>query len=144
MPSLVVHTDPATWGPDVDEFNHKRFLKDQHPTHPSGNRQKTNPAAFRGFGGGTTLCPGWHFATTEILAVAVMFVMRYELIPVAGRWIRPTTEKTNIAASIMEPDSDVEVDMTLRKGYEDGEWAFGLEDSKMVSRLRWKIGRIDK
>ena len=63
---------------------------------------------------------------TEILAAAVMFVMRYHLPPVVGRWIRPTTEKTNMAASIMEPDSDVEVDVTLGKGFEEGGWAFSL------------------
>ena len=132
MPSLVLHTDPSIWGPDVRNFNHKRFMKDQPHNRSAGPQKRPNPAAFRAFGGGTTLCPGRHFATTEILAVVVMCMMRYELMPVNGRWIRPTTEKLNIAASIMGPDNDIEVDVFQRKGYEGGEWAFSLADSEMV------------
>ncbi|KAI4249041.1 MAG: hypothetical protein LQ352_005748 [Teloschistes flavicans] len=130
MPSLVVHTDPAVWGPDVLDFDHKRFAK-------AGSSQQTevkrsNPKAFRTFGGGSTLCPGRHFATTEILAAVVMFIMRYDIIPVEGKWIAPKTEKTNIAAVVMEPDLDIQVEVTPRQGFADGKWDFGLADSKMV------------
>lgn len=132
MPSLVIHTDPAIWGSDVDEFNHKRFMKDEAYIKAGSERKRLNPAAFRAFGGGTTLCPGRHFATTEILAVVVMFIMRYEITPVDHRWVEPTTEKSNIAAVIMEPDSEIEVEVMPRKGYEGGAWSFSLADSEMV------------
>ena len=131
MPSLVVHTDPSIWGSDVGEFNHKRFMKPGVRTKVSGGK-RPNPAAFRAFGGGTTLCPGRHFATTEILAVVVMFIMRYEITPPNGRWVAPTTENSNIAAVIMEPDSEIEFEITTRKGYEEGAWAFSLADSEMI------------
>ncbi|KAL8700525.1 MAG: hypothetical protein Q9201_005400 [Fulgogasparrea decipioides] len=129
MPSLVVHTDPAVWGSDVLDFNHKRFTKESNSQKET---RKPSPKAFRVFGGGTTLCPGRHFATTEILATAVMFIMRYDLIPLAGEWKAPTTEKTNIAAVVMEPDTDVPVEVVPRPGFADGVWEFGLADSEMV------------
>ena len=127
MPSLVLHTDPSIWGPDVTSFNHKRFLKVD-----SGTRKSPSPTMFRAFGGGTTLCPGRHFATTETLAVVVMMLMRYDLTPVSGEWIAPTTGQTNVVAVTMEPDSDIELEVRPRPGFEDGEWAFGLEGSESV------------
>ncbi|KAI7784408.1 hypothetical protein LA080_009907 [Diaporthe eres] len=51
IPSKVQHTNREVWGDTVDTFNHERFA-------PGAKR--VNPVAFRGFGGGTTLCPGQH------------------------------------------------------------------------------------
>lgn len=130
MPSGVIHRDPSVWGSDVDAFNPRRFIKDEKPKTANGKRP--NPAAFRAFGGGTTLCPGRHFATTEILAVVTMFVMRYDLAPSGGEWSMPTTERTKQAAIILEPDRDIEVEVSARKGFEHGRWAFGLRNSGMV------------
>ncbi|MCJ1251288.1 hypothetical protein MMC30_008520 [Trapelia coarctata] len=129
MPSLVVHRDTEIWGSDVEEFRHRRFMNDQIK---STGVKRPPTAAFRGFGGGKTLCPGRHFATTEILAVVVMFIMRYELTPASGSWSPPTHTKTNIAAAVMEPDHDLPVTVEPRAGFEDGSWAFRLADSEMV------------
>ena len=130
MPSRVIHKDQTIWGSDVDEFNPRRFMKDQPQTTPGGKRP--NATAFRAFGGGTTLCPGRHFATNEILAVVTMWIMRYDMTPVAGKWSLPDTQNTNVTAVVMEPDTDVEVEISPRKGFEDGQWAFDLKDSGMV------------
>lgn len=124
MPARVLHNDPELWGSDVGQFNPNRFQKDK-------STKKHDPTAFRGFGGGTTLCPGRHFATTEILSTVLMFVLRYELEPTNG-WAIPTTDKTSVAAAVMEPDTDVEVRIHPRMGFEKGEWAFGLKDSEMA------------
>ena len=56
MPNIVAHQDPSIWAADVSHFDHKRFIKGQ----------RTTASAFRAFGGGSTLCPGRHFAITEI------------------------------------------------------------------------------
>lgn len=130
MPSRVIHKDASIWGTDVDEFNPRRFMKGEITKPGSGKRP--NPAAFRAFGGGTTLCPGRHFATTEILAVVTMFVMRFNMVPTAGEWFFPKTEKTNVAAVVMEPDSDVEVEVSTREGFEGDRWTFSLRNSEMI------------
>ncbi|KAL8810815.1 MAG: hypothetical protein Q9200_002283 [Gallowayella weberi] len=132
MPSRVIHTDPAIWGPDVSDFNHKRFTKDQNAQNPS---PKLNPKAFRVFGGGTTLCPGRHFAMTEILATVVMFILRYDLIPSDGKWTAPKTDKSNIASVVMEPDTDITVEVVPRANTADCEWDFKLADSAMVFQV---------
>lgn len=123
MPNIVTHQDPSIWGADVSTFDHKRFIKGQ----------RANASAFRAFGGGSTLCPGRHFATTEILAMVAMALMRYDISPVAGNaWLAPSTGKTNIAAAVNEPDYDIEVEVKARKGFETGQWLFGLGNSDMV------------
>jgi cytochrome P450 len=128
MPSRALHIDASIWGSDVHDFNPRRFLK----KHEVANSKRPNPTAFRTFGGGTTLCSGRHFATNEILAFVCMFVVRFDMKPVAGRWTLPETDNTNVAAVVMEPDTDIEVEISRREGCEDGMWAFGLRDSKMV------------
>lgn len=128
MPSRVIHMDAKIWGADVKEFNPRRFLKDKDIRRP-------NPAAFRAFGGGTTLCPGRHFATNEILAVVSMFVMRFDVEPVGGVWKLPTSENTNVTTVILEPDTDVDVVVSVRKGLGDGKWMFKLSDSLTVAAV---------
>ena len=132
-PSRVLHKDSAIWGSDVDVFNPRRFMKGEVPKTENGKRP--NPTAFRAFGGGTTMCPGRHFATAEILAVVTMFVMRYDMLPTTGEWTLPKTDNTNVAATVMEPDNDVEVEVSTREGFESGRWAFGLRDSEMIFAL---------
>ena len=125
MPSRVLHTDPDLWGSDVDKFNPSRFVR-----HTQMEGVRSDPAAFRAFGGGSTLCPGRHFSTTEILAVVAMALMWFDFKPAIGRWIFPTTHKSSIAVAIMEPDFDVDVDVSFRQGFENDEWNFNLADSK--------------
>ena len=133
MPSRVIHCNPEIWGADVDEFQPERFLS---PGSGACSRSKRAPAAaFRAFGRGSTLCPGRHFATNEVLAVVTMFIMRFELTPANGIWTLPTTKNTNVAAVVMEPDTDVEVSVSHRQGFQDGSWAFELKTSEDVFAL---------
>ena len=81
MPSSVIHKDSLIWGPTVEEFDPRRFMKS---TSKNAGDQRAPPAAFRAFGGGTTLCPGRHFAGMEVMCVVAMFVMRYDVEPVCG------------------------------------------------------------
>ena len=133
MPSLVIHSDESVWGPTAKNFDSQRFMEKPGSSNNNKKDTKQHPGAFRAFGGGTTLCPGRHFATTEILSVVAMFVMRYDLVPVTtgGEWVLPTQMANNLATSILPPDEDVRVHVTKRKGFEDGgEWVFELGESK--------------
>ncbi len=119
MPSRVLHQDPALWGSDAADFDPRRFLAENKE-----NRAKD--VCFRAFGGGKTLCPGRHFATNEVLAVVAVFVARLDLKPV-GEWEMPTSNNTNVAAVVMQPDVDVEVEVTVRKGMEGVKWEVRLD-----------------
>ena len=125
MPSRIIHQDPDLWGTNVTEFNPRRFL-------PEEKRNRSRDVCFRAFGGGKTLCPGRHFATNEILAVVAVFIARLDMKPVHGDWTLPTTAKTNVAAVVMEPDDDIQVEIKTRHGFDDIKWAINLNKSEKV------------
>lgn len=133
IPSRVLHGQASVWGPNVDDFNPRRFLKKK--TEKSQNCKIPNPAAFRAFGGGTTLCPGRHFATTQVLSFVSLFFMRFDMIPVARKWSLPKTTKTNILSFVMEPNEDIEVEISARDGFETGDWVFGVGNSNTILAL---------
>ena len=122
IPSRVQHSDRGIWGEDTDQFNYKRFVR-------ASGIKRPNPVAFRGFGGGTTLCPGRHFATTEILLFVALLILRFEVRPVSGHWDMPSREKSSQAEAIEQPDEDVEVEVALRSG-PDSAWRVVFVASK--------------
>ncbi|KAI9755372.1 MAG: Serine/threonine-protein phosphatase pp1 [Chaenotheca gracillima] len=132
MPSQLPHSDPSLWGPSVTDFDPRRFLKGADAKPTTTTDKKRHPQSFRAFGGGSSLCPGRQFATTEILAILTMFILRYEMEPVSGSWTTPQHDKSNVTAAVMSPNDDVAVDVSPRKGYEGGSWTFGLGDSGMT------------
>lgn len=109
IPGIVQHTSIPAYGEAVDEFQHKRFVR-------SAGRKRQSPVAFRGFGGGSTLCPGRHFASTEVLAFVALVITRFDFEPTNGKWVPPTTNNANLAASISQPDDDIEVRVSLATG----------------------------
>ena len=130
MPSRVMHTSSSLWGPDADEFHPKRFMRNDEQSRKD---VKPSPAAaFRAFGGGSTLCPIRHFATNEVLAVVTMFPMRFDMIPATDRWTLLTVEKRNVASVMMEPDTDLDVSVFRRKGWEQHRCSLALDASNDV------------
>ncbi|KAI2465943.1 cytochrome P450 [Annulohypoxylon bovei var. microspora] len=121
IPSSVQHTDPSIWGENVNEFYHKRFLR-------APGIKRPNPIAFRGFGGGTTLCPGRHFATTEALLFSALMVLRFEVSPVSGKWVHPTTDQSPLFPAIPVPDSDIDIEIRPRNNMK---WDISFSKSDM-------------
>ena len=109
IPGPVQHTSVPAYGANVHEFQHKRFVRSPGVKQPS-------PVAFRGFGGGSTLCPGRHFASTEVLAFVALMMVRFEFEPINGGWVTPMTEKAGAWATVAPPDGDVEVKVTPAGG----------------------------
>lgn len=132
IPGVVQHQERSVWGDDVDVFSHKRFVGG--PSGSKGSR-RLNAVAFRGFGGGANLCPGRHFVSTEIMAFAALFVLRFDAKPASGtRWSIPTVEKTNLATSIHQPDHDVEIEVRLL-GNEGAKWEVKLSESDIPMEI---------
>ena len=108
MPNAVIHSDQSLWGPTAGQFDHKRFLKvrkEGAARHPA--------AAFRGFGSGHVLCPGRHFASTEVLAFLALLLVRFDVRPVDGTWVEP---KKNIVMdrACPLPKANVEVELVAK------------------------------
>ena len=134
MPSRIIHRDASLWGHDVEEFNPRRFMKDSEAQRSGSStaKKRPSPACFRAFGGGTTLCPGRHFATNEILALTAMFVLRFDMVPLTGTWSMPSTANSNMSIVVVQPDKDFEVELSRRKGFETGRFTCGLNGSDTI------------
>jgi cytochrome P450 len=120
MPSPVQHLDPAIWGSDIHTFKHHRFTKSS----------RAQAAGFRGFGGGTTLCPGRHFASTEILAFVASMILQFDVRPTQWEgWKAPSVQKVAMWEATSAPDTDFEVEISKRERGGDGDWVFVLSES---------------
>lgn len=164
MPSAVLHADKNMWGDDSTVFNARRTLRrtgtgtgtikesssaadnegrisapgsDKTTNKDKEKSTKLHPAAFRSFGAAPWLCPGRHFATTEVLVFVASMLMRFEIEPAtpvtpaqssaadsnkAGTtWPPfPTTDGAHISTSVLPPDYDFNVRIRRREGVEKG------------------------
>ncbi len=95
----VIHADASIWGEDANVFNHERFVQIHR------KERQVHPAAFRAFGGGKTLCPGRHFAMSEILSFVAMVVMMFDIegAEVGGSIRIPEKEDGVLPVHILEP-----------------------------------------
>lgn len=109
------HQNPDVYGENAHEFYHRRFVKQQ-------GGKRLNPIAFRGFGGGTTMCPGRHFATSEILLLTALLVLRFDIRPKTGKWVLPTTVNSSQAEAMEQPDEDIEIEFVPRAEAKGKRW----------------------
>lgn len=139
--SNVIHFKDF-WGEDALSFNPRRFLstgdkarsevnpgKPQDPAAPFRDANgKIHSSAFRSFGGGNNICPGRYFAQTEILALASLFVVGFEIENVdgSGAYQMPPYEDFKLALGVIKPGKDVEVQIRRRAGFEDVEFEFSM------------------
>ena len=109
VPAKVQHTDTSAWGNDANQFDHMRFV------HRPGQK-RPNRVAFRAFGGGHELCPGRHFASTEIMALAALLVLQFDVVPTCngGKWVEPTCNNSPVQVGFPFPDKDIDVELRPR------------------------------
>lgn len=121
IPLAAQHLDRDRWGADAEEYCYDRFADKTRPR--VGNN------SFRSFGGGTTLCPGRHFVTTELLAFATMLLLRFDIVPTNGKWVVPTSLNAELTTTVPPPDFDVDVEIRKRADDEDVKWVWKLSES---------------
>jgi cytochrome P450 len=107
--ATVQHSDAAAWGDDIGEFDHMRFAR-----RPTTGRKKPNRVAFRAFGGGHILCPGYHFASNEIMVFVAFMVLRFDVTPIQGTWVEPVCDNTPAQSGFLVPDEDIEIELCPR------------------------------
>ena len=121
--ATAVHSDPDVWGPNAANFDPERFLK------PG----KVHPSAFRTFGGGSTLCPGRHLASDEILVFTAMFLHSFDVGFTADTPCLPKRDDTNML-SITKPKRDLALRLSRRQGMEKASWGVRRRGDEMTSR----------
>lgn len=129
----ILHKDASIWGPDASSFNPRRFQYNWNgsKTDSNGNishakEDQVHPSAFRGFGGGTSLCPGRHIAQMEIISLTASIVMAFDLEPPQGKaevaW-NPPRDDTRFPFSVIKPLKALDVRFKRREGLENVQWA---------------------
>ncbi|SPO02689.1 uncharacterized protein DNG_05362 [Cephalotrichum gorgonifer] len=112
----VIHADGDIWGDNVVDFDHERFLKRRE------GKPNVHPAAFRAFGGGKTLCPGRHFATTEVIMLAALMITSFDFTATDGGPIEvPKKNDAIMPVHILEPltEEPVKLRVTLKTDAEE-------------------------
>lgn len=129
MAGSVIHQNQDIWGPDADKFNPDRFLysisgskTNPDGTVPEGKAHFVHPAAFRSFGGGASLCPGRHFAHMEVLGLAAVLIMGFDLELVNGTTWSPPADVKRIPIAAMKPMAPLDVKVRVRKEFEGVRW----------------------
>ncbi|KAI0143564.1 cytochrome P450 [Xylariaceae sp. FL1272] len=135
IPAVVQHYSIPAWGEDADKFKHTRFI-------PQPGREKQNRAAYRPFGSGHTLCPGRHFASIEIMMVVAICVLNFDVVPVGGKWLEPTWERSPAGASFPIPDNDISVDFVPRKM--DHAWRISYSSSDEPIKIAAEDYQVDQ
>lgn len=122
IPNNVIHGNTSIWGPAAGETNFYRFTRNSS----DAKSEKIPPHNYRSFGQPPNLCPGRHFATTEIMATLAVLIMRFDFTPKLGKWETPPSYFA-IFAAIMPPKNDLDVSISVREEYH-GRWGFNLGD----------------
>jgi cytochrome P450 len=122
IPGQSVHHEKEIWGPNADVFDHLRILG------PESKRKLSSTSSFRPFGAGATMCPGRHFSTNVILSLVAMVVLKYDIVPVQGRWRAPTKRNADIWNAMPKPDWDLDVKIIKHVSKTEVEWKFVWAD----------------
>lgn len=129
----AIHHNRDIWGPDVDTFNPDRFLysisgskTNPDGSVPEGKAHFVHPAAFRSFGGGVSLCPGRHFAHMEVLALAAVMIMNFDMEPVNGTAWNPPADVQRIPIGAQKPMAPLDIRVRVRKEFEGVKWEMKL------------------
>lgn len=119
IPSAQLHSSESVWGPTASSFDPERFIKEKE----TSSAHKVPASAYRVFGSGASICPGRHFASNEILAILVIMLLRYDVIPTQGQWAMPKA-KSHITTSIMSPVDDIKIQFSERQEVKGSKWVF--------------------
>jgi len=111
LPLRLNHFNEDIWGDDVDEFVPDRFIRDISGL--PGSKKNPGINLLKPFGGGTSLCPGRHFAINEILAFVATVMRKFDMEVVEGQKVAvPLTSAPSIGT--LPPDRDVRVRFRMR------------------------------
>jgi cytochrome P450 len=142
LPVANIHRDPLIWGPTASEFDGDRFLGSQSHlpdamatdegrgnTLSESSSARLRKTAYFPFGGGKELCPGRHFATTEVLGTMTLLILGYDITEVDGGPLKQPMfgpSKITAATARPHPDAELKVQVGRREGWENVVW--GVKD----------------
>ena len=131
LPSDPIGHQPEVWGDTADTFDERRFMRPV--TSDNKLDTKKDPrrtGGFMPFGISPVICPGRHFASSEILGLVAMMVLRYDIEPVCGAWVEPRKNSWSIVSLMGAVKDKFPVSVKQRKIYEGVNWDFEVHEGK--------------
>ncbi|KAJ5118842.1 hypothetical protein N7476_011197 [Penicillium atrosanguineum] len=130
MPSIEMGKQPEVWGETANVFDAQRFMKGvASETRPS-EREPRRLGGFMTFGVSPTICPGRHFASSEILGMVATMILQYDISPVCGTWEEPEKFLSSLVSIMTPVRGAFPVNVKRRRQYEDTKWDFHVEEGK--------------
>ncbi len=129
IPAGVMHTSTATWGPNPDEFDARRFMKQVDEDKEQGRAKRS---AYIPFGGGKHLYPGRYFAQAEILGTVAAVITGFEVVSKdGGPVIAPKTSQVSrdfgqAMGKPTGPAAKIGVKLIRREGLEHVKFGFSV------------------
>lgn len=125
IPASAIGKRADVWGESAGVFDLRRFLK-ADPSNPE-SKEPRRTGGLTVFGIAPVICPGRHFASSEIISVAAMMALRYDIDPAGSIWKAPSINKMAISSNMSPVKSKFPVNIKLRKEYEETKWMFHFE-----------------
>ncbi|KAL4911366.1 hypothetical protein BDW74DRAFT_184739 [Aspergillus multicolor] len=138
IPASTLGADETVWGPESEiEFNPRRYIKPAPGSMNGGERNPRRTGGFMTFGVSPTICPGRHFASSEILAIAAMVILRVDLNPVNGEWKAPERNSMAISSSMWPIKGELRVKVSRRDSEQEKEeqWDVGAREGSGMFNL---------
>lgn len=131
MPSGTTHLSTEIWGPDAATFNPRRFLKttsDEKLDAAGCEKRKLQVQGYFPFGGGKHLCPGRHFAFTEVMSLVATIVYGFDVRMADGSedFKAPKMALQKLGTGVRKPVNDIDVLIKPRPGFEGLKWAYSV------------------
>ncbi|PBP20032.1 prostacyclin synthase [Diplocarpon rosae] len=127
IPTGLLQSDPATWGPEAKEFDPYRWIEAKTMHREDRDRRKVQSQAFVPFGGGKNLCPGRHLAFNEITAFVAMVVWGFDIRGGGGRTLEAQRGGVcNLGDGSTSPKGDLDVSIRRREGLEGVAFEFDV------------------
>ena len=108
VPFRQLHIDEDAWGPNPQEFDEERFLRDERLSRSSN---------YRPWGGGSTVCPGKYLSKLTVLSFTALLLRKFDMELEEFQKI-PGMEMTRPSLGIMakqSTDDDPQVILTPRQ-----------------------------
>ncbi|KAI1116688.1 cytochrome P450 [Nemania sp. NC0429] len=137
VPGNVIHGEPDLWGGSAAVFDPYRFVPGKQRPSPAAHDDRDAAArhasGFVPWGAAPYLCPARQFAATEILIVAALLAVRFDIRPASasasGTWDKAPALSISDLATLSPPKHDIEMEISVREAWA-GAWSLEMGESR--------------
>ncbi|KAJ5623151.1 hypothetical protein N7490_011756 [Penicillium lividum] len=130
IPADAMGYHSTVWGANSAVFDARRFIKTASSDDTEGKKDVRRPGRFMTFGISPVICPGRHFASSEILGLVAMMILRYDVEPFNGSWKEPPKNQAALVSIMGAIKGTFPVKVTRRNGFQGVKWGFKVEEGQ--------------